>query len=157
MVPSANAASAFAIWLLDGVSGATLEGVLEVGPVVTTAIASAAVDVAVGRAITAVVATVATTGFGATTGAVATTLDTFVAGVLTAIGAIVLLLVTAAVLVVRTATGAFTAGAFTAGAFTAGAFAFVLEGVATLDCCASAGEQTSKLKIIVPRILIRNE
>ena len=89
-------------------------------------------------------ATVATTDFGATT------------------GAIVLLVVTAVVLVVRTATGAFTAGAFTAGAFTtgaftAGAFAFVLEGVATLDCCASAGEQTSKLKIIVPRILIRNE
>ena len=112
---------------------------LEVGPVVTTAIALAAVDVAVGRAITAVVATVATTGFGATT------------------GAIVVLLVTAAVVVVRTAAGAFAAGAFAAGAFAAGAFAFVLEGVATLDCCASAGEQTSKLKIIVPRILIRNE
>ena len=134
MVPSANAATAIAIWLLDSGSGATVEGVLEVGPVVTTAIALAAVDVAVGRAITAVVATVATTDFGATT------------------GAIVLLLVTAAVVVVRTATGAFAAGAFAAGAF-----AFVLEGVATLDCCASAGEQTSKLKIIVPRILIRNE
>jgi len=55
MVPSANAATAFAIWLLDSGSGATVEGVLEVGPVVATAIASIAVDVAVGRAIVATV------------------------------------------------------------------------------------------------------
>jgi hypothetical protein len=71
------------------------------------------------------------------------------------------------VLVVRTATGAFATGAFATGAFATGAFAtgafatgafaFVPEGVATRDCRASAGEQTSKLTTSVPRILIRNE
>ena len=43
--------------------------------------------------------------------------------------------------------GAFTGGAFTGGAFTAGAFAFVLVGVATLDCFAkTVVEQNAKAK-----------
>lgn len=62
--------------------------------------------------------------------------------------AIVFAVVTAATFVVLpfTTTGAFTAGAFTwgaftGGAFTAGAFAFVLVGVATLDCFANTVEE----------------
>ncbi len=95
---------------------------------------------------TELVATFVTTGDLVATSATAVVVDTGsdlvvvtgAAGNAVFATAIVFAVVTAATFVVLPFT---TTGAFTAGAFTAGAFAFVLVGVATLDCFANTVEE----------------